>query len=158
MFGGAIKKRRISSASSALIIGTALCPRPNPSCDPRLCSQIDVSLHRVKPVIFLFVSLIHFLRVIIRQMVWIWSIFRKCHLSTFFFSKKCHLIKIPTSDTGLCRILRCKGQSWGTWQWGAPAVLLSLVTQGVFRGFRDTKSPLFANSKQGIISLVCVLL
>lgn len=27
---------------------------------------------------------------------------------------------------------------------GAPAVLLSLAMQGVFRGFKDTKTPLFA--------------
>lgn len=27
---------------------------------------------------------------------------------------------------------------------GAPAVLLSLATQGVFRGFKDTKTPLYA--------------
>lgn len=27
---------------------------------------------------------------------------------------------------------------------GAPAVLLSLAMQGVFRGFKDTKTPLYA--------------
>jgi Na+-driven multidrug efflux pump len=27
---------------------------------------------------------------------------------------------------------------------GAPAVLLSLAIQGVFRGFKDTKTPLYA--------------
>lgn len=27
---------------------------------------------------------------------------------------------------------------------GAPAVLLSLASQGVFRGFKDTKTPLYA--------------
>lgn len=27
---------------------------------------------------------------------------------------------------------------------GAPAVLMSLAMQGVFRGFRDTKTPLYA--------------
>lgn len=31
---------------------------------------------------------------------------------------------------------------------GAPAVLLSLAMQGVFRGFKDTKTPLFATGKQ----------
>lgn len=31
---------------------------------------------------------------------------------------------------------------------GAPAVLLSLAMQGVFRGFKDTKTPLYATSKQ----------
>lgn len=30
---------------------------------------------------------------------------------------------------------------------GAPAVLLSLAMQGVFRGFKDTKTPLFATGK-----------
>jgi Na+-driven multidrug efflux pump len=29
---------------------------------------------------------------------------------------------------------------------GAPAVLLSLAMQGVFRGFKDTKTPLYATS------------
>jgi len=27
---------------------------------------------------------------------------------------------------------------------GAPAVLLSLTMQGIFRGFKDTKTPLYA--------------
>jgi len=27
---------------------------------------------------------------------------------------------------------------------GAPALLLSLAMQGIFRGFKDTKTPLFA--------------
>lgn len=31
---------------------------------------------------------------------------------------------------------------------GAPAVLLSLAMQGVFRGFKDTKTPLYATGKQ----------
>lgn len=31
---------------------------------------------------------------------------------------------------------------------GAPAVLLSLSMQGIFRGFRDTKTPLYATGKQ----------
>ena len=31
---------------------------------------------------------------------------------------------------------------------GAPAVLLSLATQGVFRGFKDTKTPLYATGMQ----------
>lgn len=30
---------------------------------------------------------------------------------------------------------------------GAPAVLLSLAMQGVFRGLKDTKTPLFATGK-----------
>jgi len=30
---------------------------------------------------------------------------------------------------------------------GAPAVLLSLAMQGVFRGFKDTKTPLYATGK-----------
>lgn len=31
---------------------------------------------------------------------------------------------------------------------GAPAVLLSLAMQGVFRGFKDTKTPLYATGKR----------
>lgn len=31
---------------------------------------------------------------------------------------------------------------------GAPAVLLSLAMQGVFRGFKDTKTPLYATGEQ----------
>lgn len=30
---------------------------------------------------------------------------------------------------------------------GAPAVLLSLAMQGVFRGFKDTKTPLYATGE-----------
>lgn len=30
---------------------------------------------------------------------------------------------------------------------GAPAVLLSLAMQGVFRGFKDTRTPLYATGK-----------
>lgn len=30
---------------------------------------------------------------------------------------------------------------------GAPAVLLSLSMQGVFRGFKDTRTPLYATSE-----------
>lgn len=30
---------------------------------------------------------------------------------------------------------------------GAPAVLLSLAMQGVFRGFKDTQTPLYATCK-----------
>ena len=30
---------------------------------------------------------------------------------------------------------------------GAPALLLSLSMQGIFRGFKDTKTPLYATSK-----------
>lgn len=30
---------------------------------------------------------------------------------------------------------------------GAPAVLLSLAMQGVFRGLKDTKTPLYATGK-----------
>lgn len=36
---------------------------------------------------------------------------------------------------------------------GAPAVLLSLAMQGVFRGFKDTKTPLYATGMQGVIQL-----
>ena len=35
---------------------------------------------------------------------------------------------------------------------GAPAVLLSLAMQGVFRGFKDTKTPLYATGKQNLIN------
>jgi len=35
---------------------------------------------------------------------------------------------------------------------GAPAVLLSLAMQGVFRGIKDTKTPLYATGE--MISLV----
>jgi len=31
---------------------------------------------------------------------------------------------------------------------GAPAVLLSLAMQGVFRGLKDTKTPLYATGKK----------
>lgn len=31
---------------------------------------------------------------------------------------------------------------------GAPAVLLSLAMQGVFRGFKDTTTPLYATGNQ----------
>ena len=31
---------------------------------------------------------------------------------------------------------------------GAPAVLLSLAMQGVFRGFKDTRTPLYATGKE----------
>lgn len=37
---------------------------------------------------------------------------------------------------------------------GAPAVLLSLAMQGVFRGFKDTKTPLYAT---GIPSLAAII-
>lgn len=30
---------------------------------------------------------------------------------------------------------------------GAPAVVIALAVQGVFRGFRDTKTPLYASGK-----------
>lgn len=30
---------------------------------------------------------------------------------------------------------------------GAPAVVVALAIQGVFRGFKDTKTPLYASSK-----------
>lgn len=35
---------------------------------------------------------------------------------------------------------------------GAPAVLLSLAMQGVFRGFKDTKTPLYAIGMQHIVA------
>lgn len=31
---------------------------------------------------------------------------------------------------------------------GAPAVLLSLAMQGIFRGFKDTRTPLYATGEQ----------
>lgn len=34
---------------------------------------------------------------------------------------------------------------------GAPAVLLSLAMQGVFRGFKDTRTPLYATGKQDFL-------
>lgn len=40
---------------------------------------------------------------------------------------------------------------------GAPAVLLSLAMQGVFRGFKDTKTPLYATgrlSQAGILQII----
>ncbi|KAH9678892.1 protein DETOXIFICATION 42 [Citrus sinensis] len=37
---------------------------------------------------------------------------------------------------------------------GAPAVLLSLALQGIFRGFKDTKTPFYATSKKEILSPV----
>lgn len=36
---------------------------------------------------------------------------------------------------------------------GAPAVLLSLAMQGVFRGFKDTKTPLYATGMRYNISI-----
>lgn len=36
---------------------------------------------------------------------------------------------------------------------GAPAVLLSLAMQGVFRGFKDTRTPLYATGKQILLDL-----
>jgi Na+-driven multidrug efflux pump len=37
---------------------------------------------------------------------------------------------------------------------GAPAVVISLAIQGAFRGFKDTKTPLYASGKT-IISWSC---
>ena len=37
---------------------------------------------------------------------------------------------------------------------GAPAVLLSLAMQGVFRGFKDTRTPLYATGKQNLLYLL----
>ncbi|KAF5807515.1 putative multi antimicrobial extrusion protein [Helianthus annuus] len=37
---------------------------------------------------------------------------------------------------------------------GAPAVLLSLAMQGVFRGFKDTKTPLYAIVMGGVVNIV----
>lgn len=39
---------------------------------------------------------------------------------------------------------------------GSPAVLLSLAMQGVFRGFKDTKTSLFATSKQSFSSSLLI--
>lgn len=36
---------------------------------------------------------------------------------------------------------------------GAPAVLLSLAMQGVFRGLKDTKTPLYATGKYAHVYL-----
>jgi Na+-driven multidrug efflux pump len=42
---------------------------------------------------------------------------------------------------------------------GAPAVVVSLALQGVFRGFKDTKTPVFCLGKcLGLISVVTLLL
>lgn len=38
---------------------------------------------------------------------------------------------------------------------GAPAVVVALAVQGVFRGFKDTKTPLYATSKWSEVSFVC---
>ena len=37
---------------------------------------------------------------------------------------------------------------------GSPALLLSLSMQGIFRGFKDTKTPLYATGKLHFIILV----
>lgn len=37
---------------------------------------------------------------------------------------------------------------------GAPAVLLSLAMQGIFRGFKDTKTPLYATGMHKVKLLV----
>lgn len=39
---------------------------------------------------------------------------------------------------------------------GAPAVLLSLAVQGVFRGFKDTKTPLYATSNLSLLSFFLI--
>lgn len=36
---------------------------------------------------------------------------------------------------------------------GAPAILLSLAMQGVFRGFKDTKTPLYATCNETFLLL-----
>jgi Na+-driven multidrug efflux pump len=41
---------------------------------------------------------------------------------------------------------------------GAPAVLLSLAMQGVFRGFKDTKTPLYATGMYASTNFNCYLL
>lgn len=41
---------------------------------------------------------------------------------------------------------------------GAPAILLSLAMQGVFRGFKDTKTPLYATGMPGTIELLFVMI
>ena len=35
---------------------------------------------------------------------------------------------------------------------GAPAVVVSLATQGVFRGFKDTKTPLYATGVWNLLT------
>lgn len=39
---------------------------------------------------------------------------------------------------------------------GAPAVLLSLAMQGVFRGFKDTKTPLYATGNNLFFSFLSI--
>ncbi|KAI5081846.1 hypothetical protein GOP47_0001589 [Adiantum capillus-veneris] len=39
---------------------------------------------------------------------------------------------------------------------GSPAVVLSLVVQGVFRGFKDTQTPLFATAFGNIVNMILV--
>jgi Na+-driven multidrug efflux pump len=41
---------------------------------------------------------------------------------------------------------------------GAPAALLSLAMQGVFRGFKDTKTPLYATGMYALTNFNCYLL
>lgn len=38
---------------------------------------------------------------------------------------------------------------------GAPAVVVALAIQGVFRGFKDTKTPLYATSKWSEVFFAC---
>jgi Na+-driven multidrug efflux pump len=40
---------------------------------------------------------------------------------------------------------------------GAPAVVIALAVQGVFRGFKDTKTPLYASCKLHSLQLVWLL-
>lgn len=40
---------------------------------------------------------------------------------------------------------------------GAPAVLLSLAMQGVFRGLKDTKTPLYATGTQISLIFFCLI-
>ncbi|KAH7387637.1 hypothetical protein KP509_16G034200 [Ceratopteris richardii] len=39
---------------------------------------------------------------------------------------------------------------------GAPAVVISLTTQGVFRGFKDTKTPLYATAIGNVLNMILV--
>eukprot|EP00250_Pteridium_aquilinum_P003396 c13710_g1_i2 orf=262-1890(+) len=39
---------------------------------------------------------------------------------------------------------------------GSPAVVLSLVVQGVFRGFKDTRTPLFATAFGNVVNMILV--
>ena len=41
---------------------------------------------------------------------------------------------------------------------GSPAVLLSLAMQGVFRGFKDTRTPLYATGERNFLLVSTLIL